>query len=44
VDGVPATANKWLMTDVLRQAMGIRNGFVVTDFTGIAEMVAHGIR
>ena len=42
VDGVPATANKWLMTDVLRKQWGF-DGFVVTDFTGIAEMVAHGI-
>ena len=42
VDGVPATANKWLMTDVLRKQWGF-NGFVVTDFTGMAEMVAHGI-
>ena len=42
VDGVPATANKWLMTDVLLKQWGF-NGFVVTDFTGIAEMVAHGI-
>ena len=42
VDGVTATANKWLMTDVLRKQWGF-NGFVVTDFTGIAEMVAHGI-
>ena len=42
VDGVPATANKWLMTDVLRNQWGF-NGFVVTDFTGISEMIAHGI-
>ncbi len=42
VDGVPATANKWLMTDVLRKQWGF-NGFVVTDYTGINEMVAHGI-
>jgi len=42
VDGVPATANKWLMTDVLRKQWGFR-GFVVTDYTGIAEMVEHGI-
>ncbi|MCU0388480.1 MAG: beta-glucosidase BglX, partial [Chitinophagaceae bacterium] len=42
VDGVPATANKWLMTDVLRKQWGF-NGFVVTDYTGIAEMVEHGI-
>ena len=42
VDGVPATANKWLMTDVLRTQWGF-DGFVVTDYTGIAEMVPHGI-
>lgn len=42
VDGVPATANKWLMTDVLRADWGF-NGFVVTDFTGISEMIEHGI-
>nr|WP_320946734.1 beta-glucosidase BglX [Bacteroides intestinalis] len=42
IDGIPATANKWLMTDVLRKQWGF-NGFVVTDFTGISEMIAHGI-
>ena len=42
VDGVPATANKWLMTDVLRKQWGF-TGFVVTDYTGIDEMVSHGI-
>ncbi len=42
VDGVPATANKWLMTEVLRRQWGF-NGFVVSDYTGIAEMVEHGI-
>ncbi|MFT4222511.1 beta-glucosidase BglX [Dysgonomonas sp.] len=42
VDGVPATANKWLMTDVLRKQWGF-NGFVVTDYTGISEMIDHGI-
>ena len=42
VDGVPATANKWLMTDVLRRQWAF-NGFVVTDYTGINEMIAHGI-
>ncbi len=42
VDGVPASANKWLMTDVLRKQWGFK-GFVVTDYTGITEMVEHGI-
>lgn len=42
VDGVPATASKWLMSDVLRDQWGF-DGFVVTDYTGISEMVDHGI-
>jgi beta-glucosidase len=42
VEGVPATANKWLMTDVLRKQWGFK-GFVVTDYTGINELVDHGI-
>ncbi|MEG0889138.1 MAG: beta-glucosidase BglX [Bacteroides sp.] len=42
VDGVPATGNKWLMTDVLRTQWGF-DGFVVTDYTGISEMVDHGM-
>jgi beta-glucosidase len=42
VDGVPATGNKWLMTDVLRNQWGFK-GFVVTDYTGINEMTAHGM-
>lgn len=42
VDGVPATGNKWLMTDVLRKQWGFK-GFVVTDFTGIPEMIDHGM-
>jgi beta-glucosidase len=42
VNGVPATANKFLQTDVLRKQWGFK-GFVVTDYTGINEMEAHGI-
>ena len=42
VDGVPASANKWLMTDVLRKQWGFK-GFVVTDYTGINEMIDHGL-
>jgi beta-glucosidase len=42
IDGIPATANKWLMTDVLRRQWGFK-GFVVTDYTGINEMIDHGI-
>lgn len=42
IDGVPATANKWLLTDVLRKQWGFK-GFLVTDYTGINEMIDHGI-
>lgn len=42
IDGVPATANRWLMTDVLRNQWGF-DGFVVTDYTAIYEMTDHGI-
>ena len=36
IDGVPATANHWLLTDVLRNQWGF-DGFVVTDYTAISE-------
>lgn len=42
VDGIPATGNKWLMTDLLRKDWGF-DGFVVSDYTGITEMVDHGM-
>lgn len=42
VDDVPATVNRWLLTDVLREQWGW-NGFVVTDYTGIYECMAHGV-
>jgi len=42
VDGVPATGNKWLLTDVLRDQWGF-DGFVVSDYTGVSEMIAHGM-
>ncbi len=42
IDGIPATGNKWLMTEVLRNEWGFK-GFVVTDYTGIPEMIAHGM-
>ncbi|MGV3763479.1 beta-glucosidase BglX [Parapedobacter sp.] len=42
INGVPATANKWLMTDVLRDQWGF-DGFVVTDYTAVNELVAHGL-
>jgi beta-glucosidase len=42
VNGIPATANKFLQTDVLRTRWGF-NGFDVSDYTGVSEMVAHGL-
>ncbi len=42
VDGVPATGNKWLLTTLLRDRWGF-DGFVVSDYTSVNEMVAHGM-
>ena len=42
VDDVPASVNKWLLTDVLREQWGW-DGFVVSDYTGISECIAHGV-
>lgn len=42
IDGIPASANRWLMTELLRNQWGFR-GFVVTDYTAINEMTDHGL-
>ena len=42
VDGVPASGNKWLLTDLLREQWGFE-GFVVSDYTSVNEMIAHGL-
>jgi len=42
INGVPATANRWLMTDVLRKQWGFK-GFVVTDYTAVNELIDHGL-
>jgi beta-glucosidase len=41
IDGVPATGNRWLLTDILRKEWGFK-GMLVTDYTAIMEMQAHG--
>ena len=42
IDGVPASGNKWLLTDLLRHRWGFK-GFVVSDYTSVNEMVDHGM-
>lgn len=41
-DAIPVSGNKWLMRTVLRDELGFE-GFVVSDYNAIHEMVAHGI-
>ncbi len=41
-NAIPATGNKWLMRTVLRDELGF-DGFVVTDYNAMHEMVAHGV-
>ena len=40
-DGVPSSGNKYILTDVLRGMWGF-DGFVVSDWNSIGEMITHG--
>jgi beta-glucosidase len=42
IDGIPATGNRWLLTNLLRNQWGFK-GFVVSDYTAVNEMIAHGV-
>jgi beta-glucosidase len=42
IDGVPASGNQWLLTELLRERWGF-TGFVVSDYTSINEMIPHGL-
>jgi beta-glucosidase len=42
INGMPATVNKWLLTDLLRKQWGFK-GFVVSDYTALNEVTAHGL-
>lgn len=41
-EGIPATVNRYLLTDLLRDQFGF-DGFVVSDATAVQEVIAHGI-
>lgn len=41
IDGVPATGNKWLMRDVLRDELGFE-GVLISDWAAIEEIIYHG--
>src|SRR5262249_2329971 len=42
INSVPATGDRWLLTDLLRGEWGFK-GFVVTDYTGVQELSTHGM-
>lgn len=42
VDGIPATGNRWLLTTILRDKWGF-DGFVISDYTSVNEMIDHGL-
>ena len=42
VDGIPATGNKWLLTDLLRKQWGFK-GIAISDYTSLNEMIEHGM-
>ena len=42
INGIPATGNKWLLTDLLRKQWGFK-GFVASDYTAVKEMIEHGM-
>ena len=41
LNGVPATGNRWLLHDVLREKWGF-NGFVVSDWDSVKSLETHG--
>lgn len=41
INGIPSSGNKMLLTGLLRNEWGF-NGFVVSDWTSIPEMINHG--
>src|SRR5690606_27861673 len=42
INGLPASANPWLLTDLLRDQWGFK-GLVITDYTAVNELIDHGL-
>lgn len=42
VNGIPATVNKWLLKDLLRNELGFK-GIVISDYSAIEETIKHGV-
>lgn len=42
LNGIPATGNRWLLTDILRNQWKFK-GFVVSDWNAVQELKAHGV-
>lgn len=42
IDGIPASGNRWLLTDLLRKQWGFK-GLIVSDYTSVNEMMDHGM-
>lgn len=42
INGIPATVNKWLLTDLLRKELGFK-GIVISDYSAIEETIEHGV-
>jgi beta-glucosidase len=42
IEGIPATGNKWLMRDILREEMGF-NGVLISDWGAVKEQIPHGV-
>jgi len=42
INGIPCTSNYWLWEELMRKEWGF-DGFVVTDYTAILELIKHGV-
>lgn len=42
IEGIPATCNRWILTDLMRDTWGFK-GFYVSDYTAVQELIKHGV-